>query len=567
MKLLQTNWYRPGDRFDAAPIVVLHFSQPVKPEDVVAHLKASFESHPFSPPVLPQSALARLRTTDANASQAFTDKVRRVSAVASATGPVAFELAKDWDKKRFKPTLDMVVLRVTTPVPPESWVKIETDGRVASLNGLAVSNRPESYTIQVEHAFFVAGFHCEAACDPDTGNPITFTTAVKAAVFADAVRATDITTAARARHRQAAPRKRESWEEDQSETLPLADAGLEHPPATTWFASLPATLAAADGQTLGYPWGGTVENWHQFAFTSFGDGQRASGKKAAIMRGAAVLRAQLPGREAVGDGDRSVAADADAGCASQPNFETVPSTPRRRRRGGLGGTVDKTNSHGPRSRRRAGSPTAPASCGRRSRKAIHGGGAKAGHKHDGGPITHSKRDPGDQPRDQRQGQPAEHARVRHAARQRRAGVRRQRRRSFKAGRQRRVDGHDRRRRRRHGAAVAPPRSAQSGNPSAFIVTAEKGWRRRLRVGSDWNEGVDAVGATAWSFDLDEAGSLLRGTVFTDRGVYTLGEEVHVEGGAAQQHARGVQNAHRTGPASPSPSPTRATKSSTTASSR
>ena len=32
------------------------------------------------------------------------------------------------------------------------------------------------------------------------------------------------------------------------------------------------TLQAADGQTLGYPWVGIVENWHERAFTSFGDG-------------------------------------------------------------------------------------------------------------------------------------------------------------------------------------------------------------------------------------------------------------------------------------------------------
>ena len=45
--LLQTNWYRPGGRFDAAPIIVLRFNQPVKPDDVLAHLRAAFEKHPL----------------------------------------------------------------------------------------------------------------------------------------------------------------------------------------------------------------------------------------------------------------------------------------------------------------------------------------------------------------------------------------------------------------------------------------------------------------------------------------------------------------------------------------
>ena len=33
------------------------------------------------------------------------------------------------------------------------------------------------------------------------------------------------------------------------------------------------SLASNDGQTLGYTWIGTVENWHRSAFISFGDGQ------------------------------------------------------------------------------------------------------------------------------------------------------------------------------------------------------------------------------------------------------------------------------------------------------
>ena len=35
---------------------------------------------------------------------------------------------------------------------------------------------------------------------------------------------------------------------------------------------LDPSLESVDGQTLGYTWLGTVENWHRTAFTSFGDG-------------------------------------------------------------------------------------------------------------------------------------------------------------------------------------------------------------------------------------------------------------------------------------------------------
>ena len=45
------------------------------------------------------------------------------------------------------------------------------------------------------------------------------------------------------------------------------------------------------------------------------------------------------------------------------------------------------------------------------------------------------------------------------------------------------------------------------------------------TGSDWNEGI-----SGWEFgvgyDLLESTPLLRGTIFADRGVYRLGEEVH-----------------------------------------
>src|SRR4029079_14012404 len=109
VKLLQPKWHRPGGRFDGAPIVVLRFNQPVKPEDAIAHVRATFESHPFVPPVSPHAVAARLRTVDQSAARAFADKVVRVNAVASATGPIGAELYRDWDKKRFPPTNAMLV--------------------------------------------------------------------------------------------------------------------------------------------------------------------------------------------------------------------------------------------------------------------------------------------------------------------------------------------------------------------------------------------------------------------------------------------------------------------------
>src|SRR6185436_14641787 len=58
-------------------------------------------------------------------------------------------------------------------------------------------------------------------------------------------------------------------------------------------------------------------------------------------------------------------------------------------------------------------------------------------------------------------------------------------------------------------------------------------------GSDWNEGV-----SPWEFgtglDLREASPLLRGSVFTDRGVYRLGEEVHFKAILRQNTPAGIR---------------------------
>lgn len=60
---------------------------------------------------------------------------------------------------------------------------------------------------------------------------------------------------------------------DQVSWLTLEDAGFERqPPARSYLVRVDGSLQAADGQTLGHNWIGIVENYHQRAFTSFGDG-------------------------------------------------------------------------------------------------------------------------------------------------------------------------------------------------------------------------------------------------------------------------------------------------------
>jgi uncharacterized protein YfaS (alpha-2-macroglobulin family) len=516
--LVQTDWYRPGGRADGAPIVVLRFNQPVKPEDVVAHARAIFQSHSFVPPVIPQEVQARLRALDPSALQTFTDKVQRARDVANATASLSLALARDWDKKRFKPSPDMVVLQVTTPVPSGSWVKISIDGRLPSLAGLAVSNRVQEYTIEVEPAFFATEFYCSAACDPDNANPITFTVPVKASAFAAALTAVDITDPQRERAlTKATPKARESWELDESSQLSVEAAGLAQPPATTWIATLPADLKAADGQTLGYTWAGLVENWHQRAFTSFGDGHGVWEKG-----GGALLPFYARNFQNVQQWAAPVDPQQLMPTLLQlrsTGFHLAPATPPVERR--LGRTPDRIESHG----------LDLSGVLKRS-----GTGLVWTAVEEGQPIAHSRASK------TRENEPLVRSSLVQVTN---LGI------SVKDSPQNtllfvtRLDtaapipgarvsiiqpdgtatwtgttGAD-------GVAIAPRtrlRDPRNWSAFAFIVMAEKDGDVAY-VGSDWNEGI-----LPWEFgaqlDLEEADPLLRGTVFTDRGVYKLGEEVH-----------------------------------------
>ena len=66
------------------------------------------------------------------------------------------------------------------------------------------------------------------------------------------------------------------------------------------------------------------------------------------------------------------------------------------------------------------------------------------------------------------------------------------------------------------------RNARDEWKFSFIVTAQKD-ADIAYVGSDWNEGISPY-EFGTGYDISEADALLRGTVFSDRGVYKLGEK-------------------------------------------
>jgi uncharacterized protein YfaS (alpha-2-macroglobulin family) len=92
-----------------------------------------------------------------------------------------------------------------------------------------------------------------------------------------------------------------------------------------------------------------------------------------------------------------------------------------------------------------------------------------------------------------------------------------------------------------GVALAPPLTLRDPRRTwefKFIVTAAKDGDVAY-VGSDWSEGIEPY-AFGSRYDLHEAEPLLRGTVFSDRGVYRLGEEVHLKAILRRDTPSGIQ---------------------------
>ena len=518
-RLLSTDWYRPNGRFDAAPVFVLRFNQPVKPADVLTHARASFQSHSFVPPVIPQAVQARLRAIDPAALDAFAAKVQRARAAAAASTIVPLALAPDWDKKRYNPSPDMVVLRAAGEVPPESWIRLDIDGRVPSLAGLAVSGLPQTYTVQMEQTFFVERTSCQRECDPDASNPIEFRGSVKAATFAAALRATDVTDPRGERAlTRAQPRQRESWELDESSTLAIEDAGFPaQPPASTLLLTLPADLRASDGQTLGYTWAGQVETWHQHAFTSFGDGHGVweHGAGSQLPFYARNFQTVLQWATRVEPSQLMSTLRTLQGA----NFRLTPASPGLPRR--LTVTPDRIQSHGL-DLSQVLSPSGHGLVWTAVEEGTPIDRARAARVDNNEPLKRASlvqvTNLGISVKDSPQNTLIWVTRLDTAAAV--AGARvsivREDGRTAWTG----TTGAD-------GIAMAPEmrlRNPRNWYELAFIVTAEKDGDVAYTA-SDWNDGVKP-----WEFgsrfDLDEADPLLRGTVFTDRGVYKPGEEVH-----------------------------------------
>ena len=535
VKLLRTDAYRRGGRADAPYVVLMRFNQAVDPADVAQHLSARFQPHEWRVPSFSADLQKRLAIVDPGALAKFNAKVASTKAAAASTAPVTLKLTGDWDKKRYPANRNLVAFETVTRVPPESWIKLTLAATLKSPAGPDTPGTPQEYTIEGDRAFFVAGIECRTECDPDLRNPIELYTDVRVADFSKALRVTDVSSAAgKDVARPAATPTRTEWSGDRSENLTIEDAGFPaQPPASTYLVTLDPGLTSADGQTLGYTWVGVISNWHRTAFTSFGDGHGVWESS-----GGTVLPFYARNLFGVKQWAAPIAT-ADLMPAVRrltPNFDAAPEVDPIDRKLGL--TFDRIQSHGLDVARALGS--------RRT-------GILWTAVENGASIPNAKRSRqstrasivqvtniGVTVKDSPQNTLVFVTRLDNAAPLAGAKVSIVNRDNslLWTG----TSGAD-------GVAMGPgipyrPRRYSGESDYSewqrpdFLVIAEKDGDIAY-VGSNWNEGIEP-----WNFDVpfsrEEAEPMLRGTVFSDRGVYRLGEEIHFKAILRQNTPAGIR---------------------------
>jgi alpha-2-macroglobulin len=517
VKLLETSWYRRGGTSEGTMLVMLRFNQPVRGADVLSHLDARLEPVAWTPPSFTPEEEARLRETAPGALEQFAAKVARTHAVKAGGQPVPLRLASDWDKEQFPPSADLVAFEATGRVMPGSRVGLRLGAALPSPAGTATPGAPQAYTFDAEEAFFIRGFRCRSQCDGDGWNPIELSGRVMADEFGAALTVADITSAPETRIDRSAPARTRAYALDAWHMLTLEDAGFGRQlPARRLAVAARPDLRSVDGQTLGYTWAGVVDNWHMRAFTSFGDGHGVW-----ETGGGTDLPFYARNFQNVTQWARPLQPSELMPTLRglQENwFNFAPGGAGVERR--LGGSPDRILSHGldisgALGARKTGLVWAAVRDGTPIER------ARANTDEQGGPRTRSTvvqvTNLGITVKDSPQNTLIFVTRLDTGAPVPNAGVSivRLDNSVFWKG----ATGPD-------GLALVPRTPLREGNDTwsfAFLVLAEKDGDIAY-VGSNWNEGI-----RSWDFgvpvNLNEAEPLLRGTVFTDRGVYRLGEEV------------------------------------------
>jgi len=548
IKLLRTQWYRKSDDPASAVIIGMWFNQPVDRNVITQHLQLRTEPHDVTLPELQQDAIERLQKVDPKAVPAFNAKIQKSKQAAASNGaPILSFLTDQWDKKQWPAVPELVVLETKPGVQPDTNLQVFLDAQLAPSGSNVSTRTDQTVTVELDPAFFVTKVSCREECNPEerTWVELRAKDGVKLENVAKALHVTDITNPAKEVNLKPGAISEDTYDEGSSYSLD--DLGYTIEPAHVYALRIDPTLKAIDGQTLGYTWIGIVDYWHKSAFTSFGGGHgvwEASG--------GAILPFYARNYKNVQQWTAAVQEEDVMPTIlhlQQHDFAEVPAVPPKART--LAPAPDKIQSYGaniePVLKNGKGLVWAAVEAGEPIPKA---------RAWDGEPkrratlvqVTNLGISVKDSPLNTLtlvttldDGKPVAGATV---------TIRDLDNKIIWSGK---TDAH--------GIANAPnthlrlpekvpPPDANKNewerdedqwsatSNLRFIVTAEKDGDVAY-VASNWNEGI-----LPWefdvNFDLGERTGLLRGTVFTDRGVYKLGEDVHFKAVLRSDTPRGMQ---------------------------
>ncbi|MEA2490283.1 MAG: alpha-2-macroglobulin, partial [Acidobacteriota bacterium] len=272
IRLISTDFYRKGGKADGAVVISLRFNQPVTTDVITPNLKITTEPHELEEPFFPPgSGMTRLEKLEPQAIAAYEAKKTKARAAAASSGqPILAFVATDWDKERFPVAKDQIVLETKPGIAPDTWLRVSIPQGLTKTSRAAEGD--QSYTIQLPPTFFVSGLACQSPCDPEMYNGITFRTnaGISYENMRKAITLTDITDPKN--EKVVKPKSPVGDFEGTPQGYGLDELGYSMTPAHTYAVRIDPSLKAEDGQVLGYTWMATIENWHNSAWVSFGDG-------------------------------------------------------------------------------------------------------------------------------------------------------------------------------------------------------------------------------------------------------------------------------------------------------
>jgi uncharacterized protein YfaS (alpha-2-macroglobulin family) len=279
LRIVSAKWSREKGTVDSAIRIELLFNQPVEPEAVAGHLRVHYVPHEWKPPLLSLSGKAWLRLNDPASLADFDRKVAKTLEITRADFPLPTSLDRTGRPSGATWRADRLLLRSNYAPLPDAKLRITLLPTTPAVEGTARPAAPTSTEIALEPTLFVDDFRCLAECDPDGHNPLRLRSRVKRNDFRKALAVSDVTDPAKEQSMRAKPapakgsdEEENEWGWDDSWFRTLDEAGFELAPARSYRVRIDRSLRSADGQLLGYSWASTLRNGHRSAFSSFGDG-------------------------------------------------------------------------------------------------------------------------------------------------------------------------------------------------------------------------------------------------------------------------------------------------------